>query len=341
MVSAALAVAVDRAPRHQSGGDVCNLQTSERIVAIGDVHGAYQKFLAILREAGIIDGRRRWIAGRTHFVQTGDVVDRGPDSREVLDLLRKLEPEAERAGGRVHALLGNHEVMRMRNIRQDISEGEYDEFREITSEELRDRAYEVVSKDNADRLRALGQPFDQRAFRKQFYEETPLGSVEMQIAFAPAGEYGRWLREKNVMVKINGIVFLHGGISPTTAPLGCATINANARAELKAATPPAPEGSITAGADGPLWYRGLADGNPAIGVPEVDAILKAMDARAMVVGHTVVPDFKVRGSFDGRVIQIDTGMLNAQFFPGGTPSALEIAGETMTAIYEGKREVVK
>ena len=69
----------------------CDLRTTERIVAVGDVHGAYDGLVGILRTAGIIDGRARWSGGRAILVQTGDVVDRGPDSRKALDLLRRLE----------------------------------------------------------------------------------------------------------------------------------------------------------------------------------------------------------------------------------------------------------
>src|SRR6188768_2119025 len=112
---------------------VCNLQTAERIVAVGDIHGGYDRFVAVLRAAGVINNRDRWSGGRTVFVQTGDVVDRGPDSRRALDLLRRLERDAERDGGRVYALLGNHEVMRMVGDWRYVSEREYAAFRTIDS----------------------------------------------------------------------------------------------------------------------------------------------------------------------------------------------------------------
>src|SRR5262245_13373628 len=73
----------------QAPSDPCNIQTTERVVAIGDVHGAYDPFVALLRATGLTDGRGRWTGGRAILVQTGDVVDRGPDSRRVLDLLRR------------------------------------------------------------------------------------------------------------------------------------------------------------------------------------------------------------------------------------------------------------
>src|SRR5262245_21131878 len=71
----------------------CEWDRIERVVAIADVHGAYEQFLEILRVAGVIDADNRWAGGATHFVQLGDVVDRGPDSRKVLDFLRRLERE--------------------------------------------------------------------------------------------------------------------------------------------------------------------------------------------------------------------------------------------------------
>src|SRR3954452_6320280 len=82
-----------------------------RIVAIGDVHGAGNGFVAILQRAGLIDGQQRWSGGNAILVQTGDLLDRGQDVRQILDLLIALEPQAAAAGGRVQALLGNHEVM--------------------------------------------------------------------------------------------------------------------------------------------------------------------------------------------------------------------------------------
>ncbi len=81
----------------------------DRIVAIGDVHGAYDTFVENLKATGLVDDALDWIGGKTHLVQTGDVLDRGPDSRKAIDLLMKLEPQAGAAGGRVHALIGNHE----------------------------------------------------------------------------------------------------------------------------------------------------------------------------------------------------------------------------------------
>jgi hypothetical protein len=332
-------------PRAQSAPKAppCAIETTERVVAVGDVHGAYDRFTAILHEAGLIDDRQRWIGGRARLVQTGDLLDRGPDSRKALDLVRRLEGEAEKAGGRVHALLGNHEVMRMMGDLRYTSDGEYAAFRSRDADALRERYYETALAANAAQARSARLPFDERAYRQTFLDATPLGFVEMRTAFAPQGEYGRWLLEHAAMVKINGVLFLHGGTSPAVAALGCAAINAGIRSELQAIARADPKASkrLVASDDGPLWYRGLIEGGPAVTSAELDTMLRDLGARAIVVGHTSSPDGKIRSLFGGRVFQIDTGMLGGPFFEGGRPSALEMIGPAFTAIYEGSREVLK
>src|SRR5207248_1697127 len=97
----------------------------ERIVAVGDVHGDYEQFTGVLASAGLIDGHGDWTGGKTHLVQNGDIVDRGPDSRAVMDLLMKLEKQAAAAGGAVHALIGNHEAMNVYGDLRYVSPGEF------------------------------------------------------------------------------------------------------------------------------------------------------------------------------------------------------------------------
>ena len=117
----------------------------------------------------------------------------------------------------------------------------------------------------------------------------------MRQAFGRDGEYGRWLRQLPVTVKIDGFMFLHGGISPAVAPLGCEAINDQVRRELTNdldKTRAAPLASLAARADGPLWYRGLAQ-EPETFAPQVDEILAKAHARAIVVGHTVTASGRV------------------------------------------------
>jgi hypothetical protein len=307
---------------------LCEWDGVNRVVAVGDVHGAYDRYVEILRVAGVIDATDRWAAGATHFVQLGDVVDRGNDSRKALDFLKRLEREAQSAGGFVHVLMGNHEAARMLGDLRLTAAGEYAAFATSGSDKVREQY-----------VKSLKPATDTE--REQLMQKTPPGLVEMRQAFGRDGEYGRWLRQVPVTIKINGVMFVHGGISPAVASLGCAAINDQVRRELTTdldKTRAAPLESLTARVDGPLWYRGLAQ-EPDTFAPEVGEILTALGARAIVVGHTVVQSGRIITRFDGRVIQIDTGMQPA-YVTGGRASALELKGDEATAIYVDRRDPV-
>jgi len=85
----------------------------DSLYVIGDIHGEYDNMVAVLRNAGLVDEALRWSGGRRHLVALGDMMSRGMDVAAVLWFLYRLEGEAEAAGGRVHVMLGNHEMMVM------------------------------------------------------------------------------------------------------------------------------------------------------------------------------------------------------------------------------------
>jgi hypothetical protein len=339
LMAAAAVVATGPQPYAQPAAGVCDITTTERVVAIGDIHGAHDQFTAILRAAKLVDNRDRWIGGRAILVQTGDILDRGDDSRKSLDLLRRLERDAPRDGGRVLPLLGNHEVMRLVDDWRYVSAGEFRGFRNADSVEFRESVQARSAAAAADRARAEGRRFDERQFREDFLKEIPLGYLEMRLAFAPKGEYGAWVRNRPPVARINGVVFLHGGVSVDVAELGCAGINEAVRKELQALPMP-PEraaGLLSVRETGPLWYRGLADEPEETFMASLPLILEKMKARSIVIGHTVALS-RITPRFGGRVVQIDTGMLGGKFYPGGQPAALEISGDSLTAIYLTRRE---
>ncbi|MDD2772153.1 MAG: metallophosphoesterase [Elusimicrobiales bacterium] len=86
----------------------------KELVAVGDLHGELDGILEILLHAGLIDFRARWKGGNKTLVQLGDVIDRGPHSMDVNNLLARLQREAELKGGKVVRLLGNHELELLR-----------------------------------------------------------------------------------------------------------------------------------------------------------------------------------------------------------------------------------
>ncbi len=83
-----------------------------RFLAVSDVHGDFPRFREILLASGVMDDSFSWTWGDGHLVVLGDIMDRGPAVTECLWLVYLLgSAGAERAGGAVHFVLGNHELM--------------------------------------------------------------------------------------------------------------------------------------------------------------------------------------------------------------------------------------
>ena len=87
------------------------LTMPEQLWVVGDVHGALNKLKLLLLRSGLTDFDGSWRGGAAHLVFLGDYMDRGDDGVGVIRLVRTLQRQAALAGGRVDALLGNHEVM--------------------------------------------------------------------------------------------------------------------------------------------------------------------------------------------------------------------------------------
>ena len=298
-----------------------------RVVAVGDIHGDQDAFVRVLRDAGLVDAKLKWTGGKTHLVQTGDRVDRGPDSRKVMDLLQRLEKEAKKAGGLVHALVGNHEVMNMVGDLRYVIPEEFAAFRTPDSERRREQLWQMVQ---AERKKKEEPPLGD-ADRTRFEAEHPLGWVEHRLAYAPDGAYGSWLRRLNAVVRIGDTLFLHGGISPKYADFPLRELNDRVRREL--AEPDPMTALVSSDPDGPLWFRGLAQGDPAL-APHLAAVLAMNESRRMVVGHTVTEGGLVFPRYDGRVVQIDVGLSK---YYGGPPAALVLEEGKAFALHRGKR----
>ena len=167
------------------------------MVAVGDVHGDYAEFVSVLRSAGLIDEKGRWTGGKAHLVQTGDVLDRGADSRKVMDLLMSLEKQAAKAGGRVHALIGNHEAMNLYGDLRYTTPGEFAAFRTDQSEKLRtafwEREVEWAARP-AQRCRApkMGDGAPARMVRTP-PRVRPQGKIRQMDPLTPRGREDQWL----------------------------------------------------------------------------------------------------------------------------------------------------
>jgi Calcineurin-like phosphoesterase len=204
------------------------------LVAIADVHGDFDDFCSILQRAGLIDEQRHWTGGNATFLQLGDLIDRGPKPRQVLDLMLSLDEQSAKAGGHVVALLGNHEMMNLMGDLRYVSAGNYGSFVDSESESRRQSAFQKYfewRKAHPQLLTELNQPVLPET-EAEWMIRHPLGFVEHRAAFSPAGIYGKWLRERSALVKIGGVIFLHGGINPDLTSLGLDQINGRIRSEM-------------------------------------------------------------------------------------------------------------
>jgi hypothetical protein len=302
----------------------------ERIVAIGDIHGDYDNYIATLEAAGLINSRGRWTGGETHLVQTGDIPDRGPDTLKIIEHIKKLKKQAARKGGQVHTLIGNHEAMNVYGDLRYVHEGEYEAFWTSKSEAYRDRYFELYmqSLKEKDPERYANLPEN---FREQFNLEHPLGWIEHRQAWDPAwnpeGELANWVLGNKVVIRINDTLFLHGGLSGFYCRNTLDSMTEKVLSHLRQFDPADP--GILNDDFGPLWYRGLSGVEPQALPETVDAILAKHDAKHIVVGHTPTGGI-IWPRYDSKVVQIDTGISRAY---GGRVAYLEITREGLFAGY--------
>jgi len=188
---------------------------AERIVAIGDVHGAIDGFESILRRTGLTDQENRWIGGSATLVQTGDLTDRGEHVRAVFDLMMTLEEQAAAAGGRVVGLLGNHEINNLVNYFGP-EPTPPPTFDAIVSH-FADERSEARLRDAYSDWRAWQRRYPHcapAASRKKWIAAHAPGYLEYIEALSPEGRYGAWLRTRQVAARVGQTIFLHGGLSP-------------------------------------------------------------------------------------------------------------------------------
>jgi hypothetical protein len=148
-------------------------------------------------------------------------------------------------------------------------------------------------------------------------------------------KYGKWLSQKNIVIKINDVIFVHGGISKHYSTWKLKKINNLYRKELNFLRSALMSSSslsdhfrpkIVYDSQGPLWFRELALNDEQYFTEEVDQILSNLSANYMVIAHTIMSgsitvSLEGMSRFGGRIWIIDTGMSDAY---GGIPSALII-----------------
>jgi hypothetical protein len=334
-----------------------------RVVAFADVHGAYSELVGLLQATGLIDADLHWAGGTTHAVSLGDLLDRGPGVRRVLDLVMRLQDEARAAGGSVHVVLGNHELMNLIGDWRYVSAADYASFAVDETAGERAAAYAAFADKSKSGVDA--------ATRAEFDRNYPPGYFARRRAFAADGRYGAWLLTLPVVLVVNDTAYVHGGLPPIVAESGLelngkvqtdlrryltlrerlATEGvlpaadwehdrAQARDARKTAAPAlaplidefiAIDNAPELSASGPLWYRGDVYCKPLLESGVVSAGLNRLGALRAVVGHTPTGDRHVHSLYDGKMTMLDTGMLGAYF--NGRPSALVSEGDRIYVQY--------
>lgn len=246
----------------------------DKIIVISDIEGNFDAFSSFLLNNKVIDNNYNWIFGNGHLLLNGDFVDRGKNVTQVLWLIYKLENQADKQGGKVHYILGNHEIMNFQG-NANYNKKKYK------------RVAQLISKNDSI-------------------------NVATKFMYSDKTELGKWLRSKNVIEKIGNYLFVHAGISPEILKysVSISDINRIARDNWDKNLYDEEENNkvenFITGKKGIYWYRGLAQDYKyyeKIKDTELNKVLKYYQADKIIFGHTVVED--ITKEFKGKTINID------------------------------------
>ena len=223
----------------------------DSIAVVTDVHGEYAIYLNLLRKNGIIDHNLNWKFGKGHLVILGDIFDRGDNVTEILWHLFGLEKQAARAGGKLHLLLGNHELMVLGRAEGYISR----KYRNV--ENIAGRYYCDLFSANS----VLGS----------WLRAKPVIITINNILFVHAGLSTEVISRELKIDRINRIFFNQIiGKEPSS-------IEKNE------------EPSFLNDENGPIWYRGYFT-DKSFSENKVDSILTFYGMDHIVIGHTVTKE---------------------------------------------------
>ena len=266
-----------------------------KILALSDIEGDFDAFKMMLIGAKVIDDKFNWTYGDGHLVLVGDYFDRGLNVTECLWLIYKLEPEAEAAGGKVHFILGNHEVLNLEGDTQ------YMRQKYVENVALLQEDYKHWYDNNSE----LG-----RWLRTKNAVEKIGDYVFCHAGISPElAKSGLSLHDVNVV----GRQYLGRTYQDI---VNSTHTDAKEVFDVK---------------QGIFWYRGAAKNT--LSEEEVNLILNYAGAKRMVVGHTLQND--VTGLYAGRVICIDLfheenvrqGLMRTLYIENGQSFGLDSHGE--------------
>lgn len=246
--------------------------------------------MELLRLAKLIDVKDAWVGGDARLVQLGDILDRGAGEREILDLLDRLRVEAKAAGGEVHVVNGNHELMQT--------------------------AGRFLYASN-EGLRAFAE-FDDGDPSLTVYPKAKRGRW---AAFRPGGPYAKRLADNPIILELEGTLFVHGGLLPKHLDIGIEELNQRARDFLLGDDDKA--WGFFADWDSPLNMRHFSKKPSAADCALLSETLRRTKNKRMVMGHT--PQIGgVKSYCGGTAWVVDVGIGRCC---GNNREALEIVGD--------------
>jgi len=294
VVLAACAPGRAQAPERGAGAG------SGRVVVMGDLHADIGATRRAFQLAGATDGNDAWIGGALTIVQLGDIIGRSDDERQVLDFMFAARARAAAAGGAVHVLIGNHEVMGGRVDNQAVGPNPFPGFEGLPGLDLDDPRLQIL-------------PRHQRA---------------RGAALMAGGPYARRLAELPTVLRLGATIFVHGGVVPRWARYGIERINADVSQWLRAGGPEPDSSWGVDDGDRVMWTRQFSAAVDQRDCALLEESLAILGARRMIVAHTVHDAVTARCG--GKVWAVDVGMSRAY---GGRIELLQIVDdETLTVL---------
>jgi hypothetical protein len=283
-------------------GETAAANDSQRIVVIGDIHADIDAARAAFRLAGALDENDDWIGGELIVVQLGDLIGRSYDDREVLEFILATRKKADTEGGKVHVLIGNHEVFGARLELRWVHDRAFGAFDDLSGLDL-------------DHPRLADLPPNKRA---------------RSATLMPGGYFARQLADFPVVLRLGKTIYVHGGVTPHWANYGIDRINAEVRdwfagsSEQPLSMLGMDPGHID---DSVMMSRHFSQHVDADECALLEESLRILDAERMIVAHTVHESITAR--CDERVWAIDVGMTR---FYGGSVQVLEILDDEVVTI---------
>lgn len=226
-----------------------------RIFAVSDIEGNADALVSLLIAGGVVDSQLEWKFGDGRVVFVGDLFDRGLHVTECLWLLYELEARARRAGGAVHFVLGNHEVM---NLTGD--------FRYVRNK------YHENAKVLGSNLREL---YSWRTVLGRWLRTRPALLRIGDDLFVHGGVSRRVADSKLQPEELNRV--LHDALRSDDWPA-----RASDALELVVGSP-----------DGLVWFRGYVK-DPLVSPEDVAHALDTFGVKRVIVGHSLVPQIGFR-----------------------------------------------